>query len=80
MPRILQNIEMQHIKLSGKGIDLGAKSSKASYYNFLTLDKDADIQFHKLLVQALYFVPLYHTKPQMSRIIFTKTRHFTAFT
>ena len=38
LSRVLQNQEFKNIAITGKTIDLGAKSGKASYYRFFSLD------------------------------------------
>lgn len=48
LTRILQNRSFQEIQLSGKGIDLGAKSNSASYYRFLQVGDTVDIQYTDL--------------------------------
>ncbi len=41
--RSLQNIAFSEIHLSGKGLDLGAKSDSGSYYRFLRIDENTEI-------------------------------------
>jgi SAM-dependent methyltransferase len=46
--RALQNQRLMQIKVSGKGIDLGAKSEKSSYYKFLQIAPNTQITFTDL--------------------------------
>jgi SAM-dependent methyltransferase len=43
--RTLTNIRCQEVALSGKGIDLGAKTTESSYYRFFKLEPGAEIAF-----------------------------------
>lgn len=43
--RSLQNLEFEKITLKGNIIDLGAKNSSSTYYNFLNIENDHKITF-----------------------------------
>ncbi len=46
--RTLINLEFSNITLSGRGIDLGAKSNNASYYRFVKIEEDTEIIYTDL--------------------------------
>lgn len=46
--RILQNIEMSKVKINGDVIDLGSKSIKSPYYEYITKTPDTNITFTDL--------------------------------
>ena len=46
--RVLQNINFENIKISGVGIDLGAKSNRASYYRYLKVSAGTKIKYTDL--------------------------------
>lgn len=63
LARTVTNISLSQVSVSGSGLDLGARSSKSSYYRFLKIEKDTHITFTDLHPSSENVIQLDLEKP-----------------
>ena len=63
--RTLLNLRLSRVELEGRGLDLGAKSDKSSYYQFISIAENTKITFTDINPQSenVIKVDLEHTIP-----------------